>query len=147
MAVLSRGFQVVMKKGKARIRLPVKEPDLVGARDLNEAWAATVQLDLDPEMPAELCRDPRLEDNCRPLISIADSFGIGAEARAALIKFCANLPSSDVGIQALEDARRVWETKAEHIFALSNWMAQRPGSSRNEPPRSIGLQRRRWPPE
>jgi hypothetical protein len=137
MAVLSRGLQVVMRKGKPRIRLPVnylEEPDLVGARGLNEAWATTVQLDLDPEMPEELCRDPRLEDNCRPLISIADSFGVGAEARAALIKFCANLPSSDVGIQALEDARRVWKTRAEHIFTLSNWTAQRPSTSRKELP-------------
>jgi hypothetical protein len=128
MSVLSRGFQVVMKKGRPRVRLPknyLEEPDLVGAHTLNEAWAATVQLDLDPKMPPELCRDPRLEDNCRVLISIADSFGVGAEARAALIKFCANLLSSDVGILALEDARQVWASKAEHLFILSNWTGQR----------------------
>ena len=69
-------------------------------------------------MPPELCRDARLEDNCRPLISIADSLGRGAEARAALIEFCAGLPSSDVGVQALEDCRKVWATRAEHLFTF-----------------------------
>jgi hypothetical protein len=59
-----------------------------------------------------------LEDNCRPLISIVDSLGRGAEARAALIEFCAGLPSSDVGVQALEDCRKVWATRAEHLFTF-----------------------------
>jgi len=59
---------------------------------------------------------------------------VGAEACTALTKFCANLPSSDVGIQALGDARRVWKTRAEHIFTLSNWTAQRSSTSRKELP-------------
>jgi hypothetical protein len=83
-AVLSRAFVVAMKKGRPRMRLPrryFEDPDLVAARDLAEAWAASVQLNLDPEVPRELCRDPRFEDNCRPLISVADSLGRGAEAR------------------------------------------------------------------
>jgi hypothetical protein len=120
-AVLSRAFVLSMKKGKPKIRLPGRlseDPDLVAARDLAEAWAANVQLNLDPEMPPELCRDSRLEDNCRPLISVADSLGRGAEARAALIEFCAGLPSSDVGVQALEDSRKVWATRAEHLFTF-----------------------------
>ena len=53
-AVLSRGFVIAMKKGRPRIRLPkhyFEDPDLVAARDLAEAWAASVQLNLDPEMP------------------------------------------------------------------------------------------------
>jgi hypothetical protein len=37
-------------------------------------------------------------------------------------------------LRALSVARKVWKTKAEHIFTLSNWMAQRPGSSRKELP-------------
>jgi hypothetical protein len=120
-AVLSRAFVIAMKRGRPRIRLPgrfFEDPDLVAARNLAEAWAANVQLNLDPEMPPELCRDSRLEDNCRPLISVADSLGRGAEARAALIEFCAGLPSSDVGIQALEDCRKAWETRAEHLFTF-----------------------------
>jgi hypothetical protein len=120
-AVLSRAFVIAMKKGRPRIRLPgryFEDPDLIAARNLAEAWAANVQLNLDPEMPPELCRDPRLADNCRPLISIADSLGRGAEARAALIEFCAGLPSSDVRVQALEDCRKVWATRAEHLFTF-----------------------------
>lgn len=147
MSVRSRGFQIEMKKGRPQARLPKNymedDPDLVGARGLNETWAATVRLDLDPEMPPELCRDPRLEDNARILISIADSLNAGAEARAALVKFCANLLSSDVGILALEDARKVWESKAEHLFILSNWT----GSAGRSPLRSIGFVPRRWSAE
>jgi hypothetical protein len=121
MAVLSRAFVIAMKKARPRIRLPVRyfeDPDLVAARNLAETWAANVQLNLDPEMPPELCRDSRLEDNCRPLISVADSLGRGAEARAALIEFCTDLPSFDVGVQALEDCRKVWTTRAEHLFTF-----------------------------
>ena len=62
-------------------------------------------------MPAPLCnsRNPRLADNCRPLISVADTFGpkFGEDARAALIELCANLPLSDSGIQMLQDIRTV----------------------------------------
>jgi hypothetical protein len=137
LSIRSRGFQVVMKKGKPRMRLPRKyleDPDLVGARTLAESWAARVQqLNLDPEMPPELCRDPRLEDICRPLVSIAESLGVSAEARAALIDVCATYPVSDVGVQALEDIKKVWETRSEHIFTLSNWTPQRLGLSRKEP--------------
>jgi hypothetical protein len=120
-AVLSRAFVIPMKKGTPKRRLPGRpseDPDLVAARDLAEAWAATAKLNVDPEMPEELCRDSRVADNCRPLISVADSLGRGAEARAALIEFCAGLPSSDVGVQALEDSRKVWATQAGHLFTF-----------------------------
>jgi Protein of unknown function (DUF3631) len=81
------------------------------AREMIAKWRATVSLDLDPEMPAPLCnsRNPRLADNCRPLISVADTFGLkyGEAARAALIELCANLPHSDSGKQMLQDIRTV----------------------------------------
>jgi hypothetical protein len=68
-------------------------------------------LTLAPEMPAPLCnpRSPRLADNCRPLISVADTFGPphGEAARAALIELCASLPHSDSGVQVLQDIRTV----------------------------------------
>jgi hypothetical protein len=137
LSVRSRGFQVLMKQRKPRLRLPrryLEDPDLVGARTLAESWAARVQqLNLDPEMPLELCRDPRLEDICRPLVSIAESLGVSAEAIAALIGVCAIYPVSDVGLQALEDIKKVWETRGEHLFRLSNWTPQRLGPSRKEP--------------
>jgi hypothetical protein len=60
MAVQSRAFVIVMKKGKPRIGLPKKyleDPDLLAARDQAEAWAATSQLNLDPDIPQAICRD------------------------------------------------------------------------------------------
>jgi hypothetical protein len=123
LAVLSRGFIVAMKKGTPRIRLPrrpVQDPVFVGVRDLAEAWAHK-ELELDPELPSELCRDPRLADKCRPLISVADSLDRGAEARAALIEVCAALPSTDVGVQALEDCRKIFATQAEHLFTFGSF--------------------------
>jgi hypothetical protein len=121
LSLLSRAFLILMRKGTPRIRLAkdyFNDPDFIAVRTLSEAWAANAQLDLNPEMPAELCRDPRIADNCRPLIAIADSFERGAEARAALIELCAGLPNPDVGLQLLEDARKVWASKAEHLFTL-----------------------------
>jgi hypothetical protein len=120
-AVLSRAFVIRMKKGKPKRRLPGRpsdDPDLGAARGLAEAWAANAQLDLEPKMPEELCRDSRLEDNCRPLVSIADSLDRGEEARSALVELCAGLPSSDIGLQALEDCRKVWAMRSEHLFTL-----------------------------
>ena len=64
-----------------------------------------------PAIPAALShpRNPRLEDNCLPLIAVADTFGeeTGKAARAALIEFCADLPLPDAGVQVLEDIRSI----------------------------------------
>jgi hypothetical protein len=137
LSVRSRGFQIVMKKGKPQKPLPklyLQDPDLSLARNLAEAWATRAQqLNLDPEMPPELCRDPRLADICRPLVAVADSLGRGAEGRAALIEVCINYPGADVGLLALEDARKVCGSKeveeraeeVEHLFILSDWTGQR----------------------
>jgi hypothetical protein len=136
LSVRSRGLQVVMKKGKPRKRLPkdyLQDPDLVFARNLVEAFMASVQLDPDPKMPPELSRDPRLEDICRPMVAIVDALGVGEEGRAALIEVSANYPGADVALQALEDTRKVCGSEeveqtsgeVEHLFILSNWTGQR----------------------
>jgi hypothetical protein len=124
LAVVSRSFVIAMKKAEPQMRLPKdlsEDPVLVGVRNLAEAWAASVQLELDPEMPPELCRDPRLADKCRPLVAVADSLDRGAEARAALIEFCADLHGSDVGVLALEDCRRIFASKDSHYFTLGTF--------------------------
>ena len=124
MSLVSRSFIIAMKKGTPRKRLQkyyFEDPDFVAVRAQAESWAANVQLDLDPEIPAELCGEPRMADNCRPLISIADSLGRGAEARAALIELCGELPNPDVVLQALGDAMKVWASKAEHLFTLGDF--------------------------
>jgi hypothetical protein len=113
-----------MKKRKPKIVLTknyFEDPDFVTTRNLAETWAAGVQLNPNPEIPPELWHDPRVADKCRPLISIADSLGRGAETRAALVEFCAGMSNTDVGIEALEDIRRVWMAKPEHLFTLGSY--------------------------
>jgi hypothetical protein len=121
MSIVSRAFIIAMKMGTPRKRLErdyFDDFDFIGVRSQCKTWAANVQLNLDPEIPAELCSDPRLADNCRPLLAIADNLGRGDEARKALKELCAGLPNPDVGLQLLEDAKKVWASKAEHLFTL-----------------------------
>jgi hypothetical protein len=104
LAVLSRSFIINMKLATPKKRFNKSDPDLFVACKENQKWAKTCSLNLDPEIPAGLCRDPRLADNCRPLLAIADDLGRGAEARAALIELSASRPHQDVGGQALIDS-------------------------------------------
>ena len=110
-AILSRSHIISMELGTPKKQFDRNDRAFPVAREMIAKLRATVSLDLNPEMPAPLCnsRNPRLADNCRPLISVADTFGpkFGEDARAALIELCANLPLSDSGIQMLEDIRKV----------------------------------------
>jgi Protein of unknown function (DUF3631) len=56
-------------------------------------------------------RDPRIADNCRPLISVADTFGeeYGRKAREALVRFCASSFDRSPHIRALKAAAAVCE--------------------------------------
>ena len=124
MSIMSRAFIIGMRKGTPQIRLQkhyFEDHDFVAVRTQAANWAANVQLDPDPEIPAELRRDPRLADNCRPLLAIADNLNRSGEARAALIELCAGLPNPDVGLQALEDSKKVWSSMAEHLFTLGSF--------------------------
>jgi hypothetical protein len=109
LAILSRSHIINMQLGTPKKRFDRSDRAFSVARELIAKWRATVSLDLDPEMPAPLCnpRNPRLADNCRPLISVADTFGpqYGEAARAALIELCASLPHPDSGVQLLRDIR------------------------------------------
>jgi hypothetical protein len=109
LSVLSRSLVVHMKMGVPRKRLVNNDPELLDTHAENLKWAASAQLDFNPTIPEELCRDPRVADLCRPLLAIADNLGHGAEARAALIKICGKRPNQDVGIQMLLDCRAVWQ--------------------------------------
>ena len=93
LAILSRSFTINMKRGTAKYRFRKNDPDLFVAHGEIQKWAATCSLNHDPDIPAELCRDPRVADNCRPLLAIAEDLGHGVEARAALIKLCAAMPN------------------------------------------------------
>lgn len=110
-SILSRSHVINMQRGTPRKRFDRHDRAFVVARELITKWWVTAAPDPDPAMPAPLSdpRNPRLADNCRPLLSVADSFGPqhGEAARAALIELCAGLPHSDVGVQVLQDIGRV----------------------------------------
>jgi hypothetical protein len=115
LSILSRGYQIDMQHGTPRIqRLSWNDQaffdDLDITHEENAKWAATCSLDYSPEIPIELRSDKsRLHDVCRPLLSIADSLGHGAEARAALIELSAARPPQDDGLQLLKDVKLVFE--------------------------------------
>jgi len=112
LSVGSRSFFIQMRRGTPKKRFIENDPDLLIAHEEMSKWAATCALDQNPKIPPELCRDPRLVDNCRPLLAIADALGHGAEARAALIELCAGRPNQDFGVQALIDIQTVWTALA-----------------------------------
>jgi Protein of unknown function (DUF3631) len=71
-------------------------------------WRRDLQpLDPEPEMPATIRN--RLADIWRPLVSIADSLGWGAQARDAMLKFAAEFQDADVRITLLIDIRKVFD--------------------------------------
>jgi len=72
-------------------------------------WAIGVELDTNPEMPAQLRN--RQADNWRPLLAIADSFGWGAQAREAAIWFAKGYQDEDAEVLLLRDIRTVFDTR------------------------------------
>jgi hypothetical protein len=116
LSILSRSFVLELMKGIPVKRFSKKNPgpDFPFARELVEKWKATTVLNPDPEMPAELLnhKDNKVPNNCRPLISIADSFGeeYGKAARAALIELCAKLSHHDPAIAALNACKAVFDS-------------------------------------
>ena len=139
-AVLSRSHIVNMRLGTPKKLFERNDRAFSVARELITKWRATVSLNLDPEMPAPLCnpRNPRLADNCRPLISVADTFGREA-ARAALIELCASLPHSDFGVQVLQDIRVVSfdriskKALVEALHETGDWVAWRGPNDQGQP--------------
>ena len=142
-AVLSRSHIVNMQLGTPKKLFERNDRAFSVARELIAKWRATVSLNLDPEMPAPLCnpRNPRLADNCRPLISVADTFGPpnGEAARAALIELCASLPHSDSGVQVLQDIRAVSFDRiskkhlVEALHETGHWDAWRGQNDQGKP--------------
>ena len=142
-AVLSRSHIVNMQLGTPKKLFERNDRAFSVARELIAKWRATVSLNLDPEMPAPLCnpRNPRLADNCRPLISVADTFGppYGEAARAALIELCASLPHSDSGVQVLQDIRTVSfdriskKALVEALHETGHWDAWRGPNDQGKP--------------
>ena len=108
LSVQSRAFVIQPKRATPAVRRQRNDPELLEVRQQNSKWAASCKLDRDPPIPAKLEHDPRVADNCRPLLSIADNLGRGEEAREALIKLCAGRSHPDVAVMALLDSHKVF---------------------------------------
>jgi Protein of unknown function (DUF3631) len=85
-------------------------------------WAANVQLDLDPQLPPELLRDPRWADNARPLIAIADTAGErwGEAARKALVNLIVLHQSQHPNALLISHLHQVF---AERGYPSAMWSA------------------------
>lgn len=68
-----------------------------------------LKLDCNPPLPAELRN--RVADNWRPLISLADAFGHGEEARLAAVEFAKQYHDEDIPIVLLHDIRAIFNTR------------------------------------
>jgi Protein of unknown function (DUF3631) len=71
----------------------------------------------DPEMPSPLRN--RAADNWRGLLSIADDFGYGEDARSAAVTLSANRPDEDPGVTLLSDIRTVFQARRADRIASS----------------------------
>jgi hypothetical protein len=94
-----------------------------------EKWAEIVELEDQPPNPLKL----RNADNWRVLLAIADSFGRGDDARAALMELNKGQPTDNPGADLLSDIRDIYD-KAQidrcftkkmlqqlHLFGWDNW--------------------------
>jgi hypothetical protein len=113
-ALMQRSIIVDMIKYPADLpSLASLDENDMGLRTMTEGyrgeameWAENCQLK--PNPPNNPIRN-RLADNWRPIFSIADDFGRGAEARAAAIKMTAGLPDDDKKVFLLMDIRDVFD--------------------------------------
>jgi hypothetical protein len=99
---LLRPSPPVPRERKCRCPTPV----LLQAHDACQKWAARCTLSLEPEMPEGFIG--RRADNWRPLLSIADDFGRGEEARAAAAKLGSSRQWENPRITLLNDIKTVF---------------------------------------
>lgn len=109
----SRCITLMMERAQRKLRrFEPYRPD--AALDANYQqilmWRNDAELDADPEMPEELRN--RLSDNWRPLLAIADSLGMGDEAREAAIAFAHAFVDADVRLLVLADIHKVFDAGA-----------------------------------
>jgi hypothetical protein len=109
--LMSRSIVVDMQKAVPPKRLDPNDRAFMIAQELCRKFMLDCLndpklLNLDPPMPAEIT-DPRMADNWRPLIAIADALGRGEQARQAAVAMCAIHTSTDTRIALLTDIRTV----------------------------------------
>jgi hypothetical protein len=106
--LMHRCILINMQRASDEVRLEQfdeQDSDFAVARIEISTWAATCELDPNPEMPPSLIH--RAADNWRALFSIADHLDRGEVARNAALRLCANRPDEDPGVVALGHIRSV----------------------------------------
>jgi Protein of unknown function (DUF3631) len=117
--LLHRSVVINMQRsgGKQLKLLDESDPAFAIAREGIRRWAARCSLVPDPETPP-LLRN-RAADNWRVLLSIADDFGYGEDARSAAVTLSADRPDEDPGITLLADIRTVFQARGVDRLASS----------------------------
>jgi Protein of unknown function (DUF3631) len=104
-----------------RFQGELSDPALDAAYGQILLWRNEAVLDPDPEMPAGLRN--RFADNWRPLISIADSLGWGAQAREAMLVFSREFKDADIKILLLGDIRKAFDARKEDRLPTKTLLA------------------------
>jgi hypothetical protein len=122
------------------VRLRVRDPRFEFSRRQIEYWKTDAQLNPEPDIPERL--DDRAWDCWRVLIAIADSLGMGQEAREAAVALSARREDSDPVVVLLRGMRRVLGaadriTTAALASGLEELGFQWTGMLDNRPPRAI----------
>jgi hypothetical protein len=150
LALLSRALTLIMEKDIPNKRFNKRNPgaDFPAARELIDKWNAVISLNPEPELPAVLLKDPRIADNCRGLIAIADSFGEehGRTARAALVELYSDLLNQEPDKRALNSCKAAFDvrdvdrmqrkvlakTVSEHDDYFSDWRGPKDNGTPHE---------------
>jgi hypothetical protein len=146
---------IIVHMERARTRLARFNPDGQGGAETEamtrrlRIWAANARLESDPALP-DFAQN-RFRDNWRPLISVADAFGVGKEAREVAAVFAKTTVEEDPAVMLLRDTRDAFKgyfddrmTSAElierlHQVETSPWMEWR-GSHNDLPARPLTQQ-------
>ena len=123
--VIHRSIVVHMSRSTRNLRrFDETDPAVNTAYVMIRKWARDVQLQHDPDLPAELRNRPA--DNWRPLISVGDSFGPawGASAREAAIYFSQTHRDEDAAVILLDDIRCVFNNLGVDRLASATLVAE-----------------------
>jgi Protein of unknown function (DUF3631) len=117
---MSRSVVINMARAARKLRRfdPNDQQDLDIAYSMSRAWARSVKLNSDPELPEVLRNRPA--DNWRSLIAIADTFGPawGERAREAAIEFSKGYNDEDLTVLLLQDIRKIFYEKFPAVLSF-----------------------------
>jgi len=101
-------------------RFAGRDPAIDYVFSRTRSWAREVMLNADPAMPEQM-RNHRQADNWRPLLAIADSFGVacGRLAREAAVEFAHMRQDEDAQVLLLHDIRNIFERGVDRLTSVA----------------------------